>query len=163
MRPMTRSSSAAGDRKQRDGKVSLTPSPGVLAWLAGLPVIKPPPSDDSLTVRGLLVRSSPGRVRIVVDEQSLDFDQADVTDIQVLHPPEDLRVENALHVRIWLRPNSRLLRADPVSAELGALFTRQRPFAVAVRRTDCTVEPAPSYRRIEAEYLARHGLAPEPP
>lgn len=140
-----------------------SPGPGVFAWLDSLPVIEPPPSDDSLTVRGLLVRSSSGTVRILVDEQSLDFDPADVSDVEVLPPPEGLRAEKALHVRIWLRPNATLLGADPAPAELETLFTRQRPFAVAVRRTDCRVDPAPSYRRMEAEYLARHGLAPPPP
>ena len=127
-----------------------------------LPLLDAPQPYQALIVQGLLVSSSPGQIRMILDGLWMEFAAEDVIDAEELPPPEMLRPSAAVHVRLWLRPGIQLLGVGASEQYRESLFISREPFAIAVRHGEVRIARAPKYSALEAKYLDAHGLSQLP-
>jgi len=127
------------------------------AWLASLPC-DDGVSQDGMALAALLVSAPAGRVRLFVRPLYLEFKVEDVTLIQEIPVPQEIRPRSAIAVEVKLRPGAALeaiysTEILPVSV-MGGLV----PFALATRPAPLMLPPSPRFKNKEEEYLRLHGI-----
>lgn len=131
--------------------------PAASRWLSALPQVDAQ-SIDRLSLYGLMLKSPDERVRLLFDDQVVEFAREDVTAVEALPPRDGLRDGAAIYVRLWLREGTKVLSAGGDHSVADTLFVQHQPFAVAVRDPALAVTPSGNYARLESEYLRRYSL-----
>jgi hypothetical protein len=121
------------------------------ALLRELPYTEEPVSTEQQCISGVLVRSKPGVVCIVVGEYCFTFDVADIQDaFQISAKGEDTCMPT---VRLILRSPAQLLNVEPWTEFDRATSGAPRPFAFAVRPQPIVVPPNPDFDSREQSFL----------
>ena len=121
------------------------------ALLRELPYAKEPMSTGQRWVSGVLARSEPGVVCIVMGEYCFTFDVADVQDaFQVSAEDEDTCMPT---VRLILRCPARLLNVEPWTEFDRATCGAPRPFAFSVRPQPIVAPPNLDFDSREQSFL----------
>ncbi len=108
-------------------------------------------------LEGILLGAPSGMLKILVGELCLDLDPADLVSITEVPAPEGASPRFGIRVRLELRRGAGLWGVSPGQVYLSWLFPRRRPFAISCRDSVEDV-PATRFRRMEGEFLRRHGL-----
>ena len=134
------------------------------AWLASLPfdggVVSA--SRQGIELSALLMRASPGRVKLLVWPLFLEFNTADVKKIKELTVPPEPLLRGAIAVDVTLRAGAPVLAIYGAEGTPAAMLGSQMPFSLATRPTALMLPPSPKYAAALAEYLRRYGFEPEP-
>lgn len=116
-------------------------------------------SEESFFVEGILVASNEGEVRLLIDQLAIDLDENDVVSAEELPAPPHLRPSVAQLVRLELQRGARLLRLSSGDVYGDVICERGQLFAVRTRREEQYWRASEHYRRLEAAFLARFGIA----
>lgn len=132
------------------------------AWLASLPWDEDARtgSSEGIHLSALLVSAPAGRVRLFVRPLLLEFNAADVTEIEELAVPAEARHASAIAVDVVLRAGAPLLALYTAEVFPLTALGGPKPFCLATRPTALRLPRAPRYTTALTEYLRRHGLEP---
>jgi hypothetical protein len=120
--------------------------------LRELPYVEEPVSTEQICVSGILARSEPGVVRLVMGGYCLTFDSADVEDVlKVSAEDEDNLTPQT--VRLLLRRPAQLLNVEPWTEFDQATSGATRPFAFAARPHPIVAPPNSEFRSRERSFL----------
>ncbi|MCU1408621.1 MAG: hypothetical protein JWM23_701 [Microbacteriaceae bacterium] len=133
------------------------------AWLASLPCNEKvvAASKQSIRLSALLVSAQEERVRLLVWPLFLEFNAAEVMNIEEVIMPPESRLSAAIPVDVVLRVGAPLLAVYSAEALPAAALGGPMPFALATRPTALTLPPSPKYTIALSEYVQRYGLEPE--
>jgi hypothetical protein len=147
--------------------VDLTNAPGRCplideAWLASLPCDETVVAASSETIRlsALLVSAPAGRIKLLVWPLFLEFNAADVTNIEELTVPPEARLSAAIAVDVALRVGAPVLAIHSAETLPAAALGGPMPFSLATRPTGLMLPPSPKYTTALTKYLRRYGLEP---
>jgi len=130
------------------------------AWLSSLPcddkVVAA--SGEGIRLSALLVRAPVGRVKLLVWPLFLEFNAAEVTKIEEVIVPPEVRPSAAIAVEIVLRIGAPVLAIYAADTLPAAALGGPLPFSLATRPTALKLPPSPKYTTALTEYVRRHGL-----
>ena len=113
---------------------------------------------EPIMVEALLVQAPGERVRLILDPYCLEFELADVLEVEELPAPADLVQGSAIPARVTLKPGARVMRISPATAYAEVLWQRRLPFALATRPT-LIFEAQADMKKREAAFFAARNLS----
>jgi hypothetical protein len=112
---------------------------------------------DPIVVEALLVKAPDECVRMILEPYCLDFDLADVLDVEELAAPSDLIAGSAIPARVKLKAGARLLRISLAAPYREVLWKHRIPFALATRPT-VVFDAQPEMKKREDAFFDARGL-----
>jgi hypothetical protein len=112
---------------------------------------------DPVIFEALLVKAPGKRVRVILAPYCLDFEIADVLDVEELLLPTGLIEGSAIPARVKLKPGARLLKISSADPYGDALWKRRIPFALATRST-LIFDAQSEMKRRENDFFRARGL-----
>jgi len=130
------------------------------SWLASLPRDEHAveASQERLGFTAFLLPAPRDRVRFLVGPLLLEFNAADIIDIEELTLLDQPKQLTAIAVAVALRVAAPLLALYPAEMLSLSPLRDPMPFSLAIRPTALMLPPSPEYTAALAEYLERHDL-----
>jgi hypothetical protein len=131
------------------------------AWLASLPYDDSAVDAASEGIRfsAHLVPAPSGRVKFLIWPLLLEFNEADLTKIELAVPAETQQ-SAAIAVDVVLRIGAPLLALSAAHTLPPAAVGGPMPFSLATRPAALMLPPSPHYTAALTEYLRRYGFEP---